>query len=274
MKDQDEILQSCLELIASGQEIPEALMERCFDAEAALQPELEAALWLRTSRESLDPRPEWLSASRNRLVERMRSENLVAPGQSWPPEPDRKGWLRSLPIYQRKFGPASMICIYRFALALVMLLACIIVSNGAVQAAQSSLPGNTLYPLKIVQEKAQLAVSGTEVADIQLRIRFSQRRLVEIEALILENRFEYIPGTVANLEEEMILTVESLEAAVDQDKEHGKALAAQLLTVVWKHIPLITLFSEDVPPPTLMQVEHALEVSVEAATATQEILTE
>ncbi len=63
------------------------------------------------------------------------------------------------------------------------MLALILLGGGAVYAADGSLPGDTLYPVKRSVEALQLAASFTDRSDALLRLDFAGRRLAEARQL-------------------------------------------------------------------------------------------
>ena len=67
------------------------------------------------------------------------------------------------------------------ALAVMILLSSL--AGGTAYAAQSSLPGDLLYPVKIGTEDARLLIAGDNSAKAELNLKFSQARLVEMSKL-------------------------------------------------------------------------------------------
>ncbi|MFQ3684238.1 sigma-70 family RNA polymerase sigma factor [Roseiflexus sp.] len=63
------------------------------------------------------------------------------------------------------------------------MLALVLVGGGAVYAADASLPGDALYPVKRSVEALQLAASLTDRSDALLRLDFAGRRLAEARQL-------------------------------------------------------------------------------------------
>lgn len=55
---------------------------------------------------------------------------------------------------------------------------------SAVFAAQNSLPGEFLYPAKLLAEKTEIAMAKTPIDSADLRIKFSEKRISEIQKLI------------------------------------------------------------------------------------------
>ena len=64
----DVILQSCIDIILEGQERLEPVLSRYPERADELRPLLTSALWLWSNRSVFDPRPGFITNSRNRLV--------------------------------------------------------------------------------------------------------------------------------------------------------------------------------------------------------------
>lgn len=70
---------------------------------------------------------------------------------------------------------------------LTILLAVSLVFGGAgatVYAAQDSLPGETLYPVKTASEAARMQMTGDETAKFDLALQFAHQRMQEYKALV------------------------------------------------------------------------------------------
>ncbi len=65
----------------------------------------------------------------------------------------------------------------------VVILTFILLGGGAVYAADSSLPGDTLYPVKRSVEALRLAASLSDRGDALLHLDFAEKRLVEVRQL-------------------------------------------------------------------------------------------
>jgi hypothetical protein len=66
---------------------------------------------------------------------------------------------------------------------LFLMVAMIAGSAGTTYAAQSSLPGETLYPIKIASEKTRIAIATNNAGKARLHGKFAERRLAEIDSL-------------------------------------------------------------------------------------------
>jgi hypothetical protein len=98
-----------------------------------------------------------------------------APGRS----PSRPPAARQTP-----FTPKQRMLALRSLLALVVCLALLLSGAGVTAlAAQGSLPGEALYPVKTWSEDASLALAGSPQARLALTLDFTDRRLAEIAQL-------------------------------------------------------------------------------------------
>lgn len=75
------------------------------------------------------------------------------------------------------------------ALAAVMLF--VIVGGGTASAAQGTLPGDLLYPIKVsITEKVEAAIAPTAVAKAGVQVKLAERRIEEAEALAAQGRLD------------------------------------------------------------------------------------
>ncbi len=73
------------------------------------------------------------------------------------------------------------------ALALAIIITLVGSGSGVSYAAQNAIPGETLYRVKLVTERARVAVTQDTKAKAELHLQFASRRLYEIERLIEQN---------------------------------------------------------------------------------------
>lgn len=72
---------------------------------------------------------------------------------------------------------------HKMLTSLLLILTLLSGSAGTTYAAQSALPGDTLYPVKIASEKVQSAIMVNDVKETELHSKFAERRLNEIAEL-------------------------------------------------------------------------------------------
>ena len=149
----------CLSLLEDGESI-ERILERFPEDAASLRPLLETANLLTT--QQFEPSEAARLASRRAFLNQAHELREAAPAR----------W--------RWFSP-------RFALMLASVVFVFLLMGGVVAAADSALPDQTLYPVKLVVEDTRLllAPAGEKAA---LTERFMQRRRDEIATLLADGR--------------------------------------------------------------------------------------
>ncbi len=96
-----------------------------------------------------------------------------------------------------------------------------------VQAASSSLPGDTLYGLKLVTERAQLAISSAERRAV-LHTEFAQRRLNEATVLQSLGESELVPEAMEAFREQLHEAQEGLQQLKDEGNTDTIAIASAI----------------------------------------------
>jgi hypothetical protein len=184
------IFDVCLERMRFGDGLEECLLDYPSEADE-LGPLLVAAQRARTLRPpALDPQA--------RLAIQWRMHQAIADRQR-APRPTIASWFR----------PA----IVRFALAL--LIAFVSMHSG-VAAAQTSLPGNLLYPVKRAGEGIRLVLAFTPAQRAALHLDFAAARAAEIRALA-DGQQAIDSSLVADLEREYRLAREEFGRAPSAD---------------------------------------------------------
>jgi hypothetical protein len=153
----EEILAICIEEIRSGKSTIEACVTRYPDLGKELRSLLEIATCLKP--DEVTPSREFKQRAKRRLFEEMQpAPAKVSPGLwSWP-----------------KLAPVRVL-----ASVLIGLLVLGVAGGSTVYAAQSSLPGDTLYTVKTGVENLQLAITPGVVAKANLHLKLVQRRIEE-----------------------------------------------------------------------------------------------
>jgi hypothetical protein len=99
---------------------------------------------------------------------------------------------------------------------IAILLAIIILGTGVgvAYASDDSLPGDTLYPIKIVVEKLQMLLTFDDANEAQLQISFAQRRIGEMKVLAERGGFEDIQTAAEGYQSLLNITNETLRGMV------------------------------------------------------------
>ena len=169
MKKVEEILIQCVDDIKAGRAGLKDCLDRYPDMRHELEPLLRVALSIK---EPADIRPSYAFKVRARvnLMEHihasqsrrkvMRSPSRVGVRHEW-----YTGWARAV------------------AIVVTVILIISTAGTGAVFAAQSSLPGDTLYSVKLGTEQLQRIITFDDAAEVELELNFASTRLDELAEL-------------------------------------------------------------------------------------------
>lgn len=255
---------SFAELLKGTQTLDEVLARRSAES-AELRPQLEAALWLHEKRESLDPRPGYVQASKERLMARIQTEQAV-PVLS--PVAEEVSLLEQ--IKNVLFSP-------RFVMqfAVVLVLGCLFAITGVMGlgVVNASQPGEYLYPAKQAYETGRLSLSLTSTGDARLHTRYAERRLIELQGLILDADYAYIETTVANYGYHTNSAYAAIRLVAGRSLEQAKLLAGELSRMITNQQPTLMVLTETLPPQEREQAALALAISDQVLLASNQVLT-
>ncbi|MDE2900826.1 MAG: DUF5667 domain-containing protein [Chloroflexota bacterium] len=156
-----EALNDCLELIERGSTLEECL-ERYPDIPDELAPLLSMALETQQTAGSVHPSPEAQRAGLGAITE------------AWAAMEERRR--------RRERGPWRLLR-RSWVLAAVVLLVLLFGGWTTATAAQDSVPGDTLYPVKQTQERVMLVVVFTRGGKADLHARLAEERTEEVVKL-------------------------------------------------------------------------------------------
>lgn len=171
MSRKEEILVECIDAVRQGHATVEDCLRRYPELGSELKSMLELAQAIKPA--SVSPTPEFRRHLRNRLFEETAPVKAKVAKESGPPAKVFEG---------RRAGRGWFISLWSVRAAATSLLAFVVVAGGAgsVYAAQSSLPGDVLYPVKIGVEKIQLAVTRNPEQKAYLYLHQAQTRIDEV----------------------------------------------------------------------------------------------
>jgi len=239
-KEFDEALQYCLDLIRGGRESIDSVVARYPEYAHELRAQLEIATWLSSASSALDPRPGFVSASRRRLVSRIQQENqpVIVTPLTW-------GERLQNFLAVQKVAPVAFVFVLMLAL---------FVSGTVVSASQKSLPGDDLYSVKLTLEQIALATSLDEKNDAELQIQYVEKRLTEVQTLIIEERYEEVTETIEEYQEQVGKTVESIKTVSAQDRFLAIELAAQLEGILTEQNNILALLRANAPESASLNI--------------------
>ncbi len=260
----EELLQTCLESIAAGQDTIDSILARYPQLADELRPALEAASWLRLRSDLLDPRPGFVAASRDRLLEQLQREQAAR--QRAEAERPVSPWQRLLSVFLRPRWS------YQLVLGLFLLIALTMVTGSGLVAAADALPGELLYPVKLAYEKAQLSVTQSKTSDVNLHLEFAQRRLDEIQKSVEMGRSQALSQAVENMQWQVGQAIQLLDNAAISDPAKAYEAALDLQTVLAKERASLSALAGKTPPQTSHVLERAAQASEQSLLAVQDIL--
>jgi hypothetical protein len=259
------ILQNCLDAIQSGDETIDIVLKRYPELEDELRPQLENAIWLAAHQPLLDPNPQFIKQSRQRLVSRIQYEQSKAAAT----QPSLKTSLLSL----FRMPPVML----RAAVTLMMIFVLLIGADRVVETTATAIPGDPGYTVKRSMEDLTLAVSNDPGQQVVLHLEFSQRRLTEVNTLVNKARYTDATQTLDEFEEQVRSAVVSLDSVRDEDTVHKELLAMTVQEKLSDHSKQLSSLLPKVPSASKSAVSEALMVSsdgqVVAQTAIKRLMT-
>jgi hypothetical protein len=232
-KEFDEALQICLDLIRGGRETIDSVVALYPEYADELRAQLEIATWLTSAGSALDPRPGFVSASRSRLVSRIQQENRT-------PVPVPLSWGERL---RQSFSAKKLVPV---GFVLVLMLG-LFVSGTMVSASSKALPGDNLYSIKLTLEQIALATSLDEKSDAELQIQMVDNRLTELQAIIVDERYEEVAQTVEESQVQISKTLEIIKTVSEENRFLAADLASQLEDLLTEQKIILSVLTQNTP---------------------------
>lgn len=258
----DLILQSCLELLKQDPENIESILARYPEYAEDLRPDLEAALWLSQSKVVFDARPGFVDASRHRVIERIKRQNQAAN--------ETTGWWRNLSWNEFLLSLRGVSA--RLAIAALLIFLVFFSSVGLAFASQNAIPGDRLYGVKRSLENVHLAVTRDPARRAGLQIDYAQRRLTEIQSLVMKGRYDEIPAVVENYEYLVNQALANMQQVAKSNPPQAARLAAALKKQLSNQEALLGMLASTVPETVRPEIQRMLEVSSIGASAAEAVL--
>jgi len=200
MKRIEEILIQCIEDIKAGKASLTDCLERYPDMRQELEPLLRIALSIKEPSD-IKPSDAFKVRARVNLMDHIYAsqskQRSIQPVQQasfrhfW-----STGWARAV------------------AISVVVILCISAAGTGTAYASQSSLPGDTLYSVKLGTEQLQRLVTFDDTAEIELELKFADTRLNEMES-IAAKRPDKISIVISGYEKSLDLAISKAEQTID-----------------------------------------------------------
>lgn len=259
-QEYDQIMQTCLEAVQSGQASIDSILSAYPELADTLRPELEAIVWLHQQRRSFDPRPGFVGASRRRLTSRIRQEEATR----------HTARARKDPWWAGLFGRKQLAL--QLSLVVLLMVAFVFGGSGMAFASRSSIPGEMLYPVKLGLEQVELRFAFRPEARARLMIEHIEHRMLELQALSLDGQWERLPETVARFETQVEQAIAAVTLTRQQDPLRGNLLAASLEDALADQDVMFGILSQAAPEAARPQFVRASQASTYGVTVAQELL--
>lgn len=217
----EDILDKCLERVLRGESIQDCLSDYP-EHRAQLEPLLRLAVATRRTSSALEPRPEF--KDRTRYEVRSRATLLAG-----------KAVHRGVPLIS---------WVPRWAVVVTSLVLVLLVAGvGTAAASSSSMPDDTLYPVKLATEQVQLSLSRGNISRARVHMRLVDRRVREIVYLAEKGDARRLNRTLVRLTAHMEAIkrlIEEQNADRPEDQERVAALKMLLEERAMENEALIT----------------------------------
>ncbi|OGL73879.1 hypothetical protein A3E39_01390 [Candidatus Uhrbacteria bacterium RIFCSPHIGHO2_12_FULL_60_25] len=130
---------------------------------------------LRDRERGINPDPAWLRSTRETLL--MQVKNTMPSAET---EAIRRRLPIFAPLYARVMRTLRGPAVATLSISTVVLGG----SIASVSAAENSIPGDTLYSVKLVTEQARLALASTKQDKVKLKAEFTIRRVAELKTIV------------------------------------------------------------------------------------------
>lgn len=195
--------------------------------------------------------------ARQRFMAELDDIFTAAPAQ---PQSRLPKWLASLLPAQRRPGSSSQRFAFSTLMALIAIFALLFGGAGATAlAAQSSIPGDVLYPVKTSLEGAQLTLAADAYAQAQLHLSFAERRLDEIAGLIQAGRSAEIDGAAAEFQRQIEQALEKLGILTANDPARAADLARQITAALSRYAQVLSGLADQAPETVRPALQQALQ---------------
>jgi len=240
----EDILALCIEDIRSGRSSLAECLERYPSMRQHLEPLLRIALSIQEPPD-IKPSNAFRVRARVHLVEQIHATRNVK--QTWYP-----GWLKIA------------------ALVVAIVLAASALGTGTAYAAQDSLPGDTLYHVKLGVEQVRRVLNTGDTARVKLELAFAGVRLEEMEALANEAP-DRIGTVTSRYERNIAMAIERTEYVGNGGASASVSEEAAL--TMSRHLCVLDGIEDNVPETAREAIRHAKEIAIGGQIEALRILT-
>ncbi len=229
--------------LSRGEETVESVVQQYNEIAGELRPLLEAAAWLITTKQHLEPRPSFISSTRSSL-ERQISEI-----------PQPKPWQRILMRYSPKRW------VFNVAAPLLIITLIVLILNSVNLAARLSIPGDPLYTTKLVMEDAHLLVTLDPAKKTDLCVEYSRRRTTEFVELVLDGDYQALPAAADRFAIDVNASLRALNELKAQNPSSDQVISSELRVTLENELSMLEILEQTTPPAGQLGIQQAIEVA-------------
>jgi hypothetical protein len=248
LKKFEDILVECIEDVKAGR----SSIEDCLDRYPSMREQLEPLLRIASA---IREPPDVEASSSFKMKARVWLMDQIHGRQAGARWPWRGYDSQMRPVVHMKRFSLSMVGVI---LAIVLTLSAI--GAGTAYASQASLPGDTLYSVKLGGEELSMMLLRDDVARAERALSFANKRIREMEALTEKGRPQDLDLAVEKYGHALNMTLAEIEQAGDTGlaTENVTALVAEATI---RHLLILDEVSDMVQDQAETAMAHARNVS-------------
>jgi hypothetical protein len=147
----------------------------------------------------------------------------------------------------------------RIRIIIAIVLALSALGGGTVYAAQDSLPGDALYPVKLAAERITMMLRGDDVERAERALSFADKRVREMVALTEKGRPEDLDLTVEKYCYALNMSLARMEAALGNGRSLAGDIAALVAETTAQHLSVLDELYDMVPDEAKPAIARAME---------------
>jgi hypothetical protein len=196
----ENILDECLERLRQGESVEQCLA-RYPEQAADLAPLLRVAVDSQKASSAVKPRPEFKERARYKIQSNLHDKERKT-------QPKRASSIGG--ISRWVMAVASVILIF------------LVAGTGTVAASTSSMPDDTLYPVKLATERVRLGLTRGDIKKARVNVRLADRRVKEIVYLAKKGDSRRLNRVLLRLEGH----IEDIDRVIEANKGRPKVQEA------------------------------------------------
>jgi len=147
----------------------------------------------------------------------------------------------------------------RIRIIIAIVLALSALGGGTVYAAQDSLPGDALYPVKLAAERLTMMLGRDDVARAERALSFADKRVREMVTLMEKGRPEDLSLTVEKYCYALNISMTRMEEQVGNGGPHAGDIAALVAEATAQHLSVLNGLYDMVPDEAKPVIQRAME---------------